>query len=174
PGSSAGITFELEQALEILPTRSGLRPPRIGMVGYVEGTLQVTDPYKHAKYKNCGSAEQSPGTASLALADAPILSIAVRPFAVGPGSPVFVNNREGPVEVVGAHGCYTLQASFGMAVSQGKHMCTRQYAVADFDPAPQLDASWADALKPFRAIVRKNFGFRVIVRVVEDLQAPVK
>jgi hypothetical protein len=85
-----------------------------------------------------------------------------------------VNNREGPVEVVGAPGCYTLQASFGMAVSQGKYMCTRQYAVADFDPAPQLDASWADALKPFRAIVRKNFGFRVIVRVVEDLPAPVK
>src|SRR5262249_1176029 len=152
-GSSAGITFELEQALEILPTRSGLRPPRIGMVGFVEGTLQVTDPYKHAKYKTCGSAEQSARTACLALGDAPILSIAVRPFAVGPGSPVFVNNREGPVEVVGAPGCYTLQASFGMTVSQGKCMCTRQYAVADFDPAPQLAPSSAHALRAATAVV---------------------
>src|SRR5262249_46423464 len=28
-GSSAGITFNLDQALDIIPTRTGLRPPRI-------------------------------------------------------------------------------------------------------------------------------------------------
>src|SRR5215831_5995146 len=27
-GSAAGLTFELEQELEIIPTRSGVRPPR--------------------------------------------------------------------------------------------------------------------------------------------------
>ena len=43
-----------------------------------------------------------------------------------------------------------------------------QYAVADFDPAPQLDAFWADALRPFRAVPRKDFGFRLVLRVVED------
>src|SRR5262245_54945495 len=32
-GSSAGLNFVLDQDLEIIPTRSGLRPPRIGMVG---------------------------------------------------------------------------------------------------------------------------------------------
>jgi hypothetical protein len=47
----------------------------------------------------------------------------------------------------------------------------RQAAVADFDPAPQLDSSWSDALKPFRAIPRKQFGFQVVVRVVEDAEA---
>src|SRR5262249_995719 len=41
-GSSAGMTFKLEQDLEIVPLRDGLRPPRIGMVGRVVGTLQVT------------------------------------------------------------------------------------------------------------------------------------
>jgi RimJ/RimL family protein N-acetyltransferase len=46
-------------------------------------------------------------------------------------------------------------------------------AVADFDPAPQLDAFWADALKPFRAVPRKEFGFTVVVRVVEDLEAEI-
>jgi hypothetical protein len=169
-GSNAGITFELDQALDIIPTRKGLRPPRIGMVGRVVGTLQVTDLGKHCK--SCGSAEQAPGVAHLALGDASLLSIAVRPSAVGPDNPVFVNNKEGPMEVVAVPGSFTLKQSFAISVAQGKCCFNRQYAVADFDPAPQLDAFWADALKPFRAIPRKDFGFRVVVRVVED--APVQ
>jgi hypothetical protein len=28
-----------------------------------------------------------------------------------------------------------------------------------------------DALKPFRAVPRKEFGFKVVVRVIEDAQA---
>src|SRR5262249_48700116 len=48
-GSSAGIDFNLEQELDIIPTRAGVRPPRVGMVGRVVGTLQVTDPGKCGK-----------------------------------------------------------------------------------------------------------------------------
>jgi hypothetical protein len=171
-GSSAAIPFDLEQALDILPTRKGLRPPRIGMVGWVVGTLHVTDPGKHGK--SVGTAEQAPGTACLALGDTPLLSMAVKPSAAGPGSPASVNNREGPVEMVGAGGSYCLKASFAIGVTQGKCVFNRQYAVADFDPAPQLDGFWGDALKPFRAVPRKDFGFRVVLRVVEDAPAEVK
>jgi hypothetical protein len=57
-------------------------------------------------------------------------------------------------------------------VTQGKGVFHRQSAVADFDPAPELDAFWADALKPFRAVPRRDFGFKIVVRVVEDA-APV-
>ena len=35
--SAAGIDFELEQDLEVIATRSGVRPPRIGLVGRVVG-----------------------------------------------------------------------------------------------------------------------------------------
>jgi hypothetical protein len=168
-GSWAGITFELDQAFDILPTRKGLHPPRIAMVGWVVGTLQVTDPGKHCK--GCGSAEQSLGTACLELGNSPLLSIAVKPSVAGPGNPVSVNTREGPVETAAAAGSYTLRESFAISVFQGKCVFNRQYAVADFDPAPQLDGFWADALKPFRALPRKDFGFRVVLRVVEDTSA---
>jgi hypothetical protein len=171
-GSSAGIAFELDQALDILPTRTGLRPPRIGMVGRVVGTLQVTDPGKHCK--SCGSAEQAPGTGCLMLGDTPIVSVTVNPSAVGPCNPVFVNNRVGPVEAVATPGNFNLRATFSISVSQGKCIFNRQYAVADFDPAPELDPFWADALKPFRALPRKDFGLRVILRVVEDPQPEPK
>jgi hypothetical protein len=62
--------------------------------------------------------------------------------------------------------------SFRIGVPQGKGVFHRQAAAADFDPAPQLDAFWADVLKPFRAVPRREFGFTVVVRVVEDA-APV-
>ena len=164
--SSAGIAFDLEQDLEIIPTRTGIRPPRIGMIGRVVGTLQVTDPGKCGK--GCGMADQGPANASLSTGETSLLGVSVKPSAVCSGQESAVNFREGPVEVVAAPGCYRLAGSFHIGVSQGKCVFNRQAAVADFDPAPQLDPFWADALKPFRAIPRRDFGFKVILRVVEN------
>jgi hypothetical protein len=79
-----------------------------------------------------------------------------------------INHRDGPVECPVPVGCFHLNGSFRIGVVQGKGVWHRQYAVADFDPAPQLDAFWADALKPFRAVPRRDFGFKVVVRVVEE------
>ena len=76
------------------------------------------------------------------------------------------------VEALAAVGDYRLSGTFRIGVSQGKGVFYRQAAVADFDPAPQLDGFWADALKPFRAVPRRDFGFKIVVRVVEDA-APV-
>jgi hypothetical protein len=170
-GSAAGIDFHLEQDLDIIPTRTGVRPPRVGMVGRVVGTLQVTDPGKCGKA--CGTAEQGPAAACLLLGGTSMLSIDVKPSSVVCGQESSINYRHGPVESPAAVGSYCLTGSFHIGVTQGKGVWNRQYAVADFDPAPQLDAFWADALKPFRAVPRKEFGFRIIVRVVEDAQAEI-
>jgi hypothetical protein len=45
------IDFNLEQELEIIPIRAGVRQPPIGMVGRLVGTLWVTDLGK------CGKAQ---------------------------------------------------------------------------------------------------------------------
>jgi hypothetical protein len=164
--SSAGMTFNLEQDLDIIPTRKGVRPPRVGMVGRVVGTLQVTDPGKCGK--PCGSAEQGPAVASLTSGESGLLSVSVKPSSVSCCQDSSINFRDGPVEATAAEGCYRLTGSFRIGASQGKGVWNRQAAVADFDPAPQLDAFWADVLKPFRAVPRSEFGFKVIVRVVED------
>jgi hypothetical protein len=164
------MQFILEQDLDILPTRTGVRPPRIGLVGRVVGTLQVTDPCKCCGKgcKPCGSADQGPASASLSLGETNLLSIAVKPSAVSCGQESSINFRDGPVEAPAAPGCYRLTGSFRIGVTQDKGVFNRQAAVADFDPAPQLDPFWADALKPFRAIRRGDFGFKVVLRVVED------
>ena len=170
-GSSAEINFDLEQDLDIIPTRKGIRPPRIGMVGRVVGTLQVTDPGKHMK--GCGTADQGPASACLTSGGTSLLSLSVKSTAAGNGNESSVNLREGPVEAPAATGAYRLSGSFRIGASQGKGVWHRQYAVADFDPAPQLDGFWSDALKPFRAVPRRDFGFQLILRVVEDA-APEK
>src|SRR5262245_42722843 len=166
-GSAAAIAFELEQDLEIIPTRTGVRPPWIGMVGRVVGTLQVTDPGK-CRGKPCGTADQGPAKACLALGEASLLSVNVKPSAASCGQELAINHRDGPVESPAVVGPYRLTGSFRIGVTQGKGVWNRQAAVADFDPAPELDAFWADALKPFRAVPRREFGFKIVVRVVED------
>ncbi len=170
-GSVAGVHFELAQDFDIIPLRSNVRPPRVGMIGRVVGTLQLSDPGKLGHY--CGSAQQGPAVASLALGEMNVLSLDVQPSAVECGQDLSINHQSGPVESptvasTAEVGSYRLTATFDLSANQGKGVFHRHYAVADFDPAPQLDAFWADALKPFRAVPRENFGFTLVVRVVED------
>ena len=139
------------------------------------GTLQVTDPCKWFGKccKPCGTADQGPATASLGIGDTSLLAVSVQPSAASCGQELAINHREGPVETPAAVGCFRLAGTFHVGVNQGKGVFYRQAAVADFDPAPQLDAFWADALRPFRAVPRRDFGFKVVLRVVEEAAAPV-
>lgn len=169
------MCFELVQDLDIVPIRAGVRPPRVGMVGRVVGTLQVTEPgnFGHAS----GSAQQGPATASLCAAGVNVLSLDVEPSTVACGQKLAINHQAGPVEspIIAStpgSGCYRLTASFSVAADQNKGVFNRRFAVADLDPAPQLDPFWADALKPFRAVPRGEFGYKLVVRVVEDATAP--
>ncbi len=164
--SAAGITFDLQQDLEIIPTRTGVRPPRIGMIGRVVGTLQVTDPGICGK--PCGTAEQGSATACLAIGGANVLSINVKPSSLSCGQELAINYREGPVEALGAVGSYRLSGTFGIGANQGICVFNRKAAVADFATGPRLDPMWSDVLKPFRAVPRKDFGFKIVLRVVED------
>jgi hypothetical protein len=178
-GSSAAIDFNLTQDMDIIPLRKGLRPPRLGLVGRLVGTLQVTDPCRCCGKcsKPCGTAEQGPATAAVSMGEANLLTIAIQPASVTCGQDLLINHRDGPVECPGVEGCYHLVASFRLGATQGKGCFNRQFAVADFDPAPELDAFWADALKPFRAVPRRDFGFKIVVRVIEDetlVLAPIK
>jgi hypothetical protein len=102
-----------------------------------------------------------------------LLTVALKPSSVACGQESSVNFRDGPVESPAALGCYHLASTFHIGVTQGKAVFHRQEAVADFDPAPQLGAFRADVLNPFRAVPRRDFGFKVVLRVVEDTSAVV-
>lgn len=166
-GGSAAMHFILNQDFEIVPTRAGLRPPRLLLVGQVIGTLQ-------SKVKGGGDAEQGPACATVSMAGAPVLKFCTKPHAIGMGQKLFINDREGPFERVLVPGPYCLNQTFELSANQPwTHCCPLGAAVgAVYDPDPALQARWSDVLRPFRGVPHRDFGFGVVLRVVEDVPPP--
>lgn len=160
----AAMQFTLNQDLEIQATRGGLRPPRLVATAWLIGTL-------HSSLRNGGMAEHSPACAELRSAGNEVVNMCFKPHGVTGGENLLVNERAGPVEVVVAPGPYCLKQTFALNVVQ-ERTCHSGSAAAQFDPDPKLDAHWNEVLKPFRAVPHRDFGFRVILRVVEDMPPP--
>lgn len=163
PGRAA-MQFKIEQDLEIMATRSGLRPPRVVAAAWLIGSLD-------SGLKNGGTAEQGAACANLTSLAGPIVTMSINPHSVSGGENLLVNERVGPLEAVVAPGPYHLSQSFGISAFQ-ERCCHAGGAAAHFDPDPRLDARWNEVLKPFRAVPKRDFGFRVILRVVEDVPPP--
>ncbi len=163
---NAAQQFKLEQDLEILATRSGIRPPRVVAAAWLIGTLD-------SSLRNGGNAEQGIAAATLhtIATPEPVVSLVMKPHAVAGGENLLVNERVGPMEAVVTPGPFHLSQTFGISASQGR-CCHAGAAAAHFDPDPRLDARWNEVLKPFRAVPKRDFGFRVILRVVEDVPPP--
>jgi hypothetical protein len=159
---AAALQFSLNQDFEIVATRAGLRPPRLVVAGWVIGALEST-------LREGGTAEQSPACAALRSGGETLLSLCLKPHGVGPGENLLVNDRVGPLELVVAPGGFCLNQTLALHAAQAKAHCLAGSAAAVFDPDPRLDAQWNEVLKPFRAVPSRDFGFRIIVRVVEDV-----
>jgi hypothetical protein len=160
----AAMQFELTQHFEIVPTRAGVCPPRLSMTDWLIGTLQSSN-------RGGGTADQAAACATVESDSHTLLELCVQPHGVTCGQKLLVNDREGPVEVPAPPCLYTLHQTFALSAFQPHTLCPAA-AVADFDPEAKLDAHWDQVLKPFRAVPHKDFGFRVILRVVEDKPPP--
>jgi hypothetical protein len=158
---SAAIQFELNQDFEIVPTRAGLAPPRLSLAAWVIGALDSTD------YEG-GTAEQAPACAAIQSGGQSLVNLCIKPHSVGTGQNLLVNDRVGPLEVTVAPGGFCLHQTFALSSTQPRSHCHPGEAAADFDPDPKLDSHWNHVLKPFRAVPHRDFGFRVLVRVIEE------
>lgn len=159
---SAALQFELNQDFEIVPALKGAPPPRMTLSAWVIGALNSTE-------KEGGSAEQAAGCTTVESAGTPLLKVCVNPHAISAGQNLLVNDRFGPVDAAVVPGAFTLHQTFALRANQPKACYHRGFAAADFDPDPRLDSQWNPLLKPFRAVPHKDFGFRVLLRVVEDV-----
>lgn len=162
---SAAMQFDLKQDFEIVPARKCMYPPQITLSAWLIGALNTTDP-------EGGTAEQAPGCATVESAEGPILKVCVKPHAVSAGQNLLVNDRFGPLEAVVVPGGYTLHQTFALSANQPKQVCRPGFAAAEFDPDPRLDSLWNPVLKPFRAVPHRDFGFQVLLRVVEAAPPP--
>jgi hypothetical protein len=161
-GGQAAMHFTLEQDFEVVPTRAGLRPPRLTLEGVLIGTLLST-------LKAGGTATQGPALASVVSGDQTILGITLNPHEVHCNQRLFVNDRAGPFEQVVVPGNYHLSQKFDLAAVQPWNHCQHlgEGVSAIFDPTPRLEPRWSYLVVPFRAIPSREFGFAAVVRVVE-------
>jgi hypothetical protein len=161
--ASAALQFDLNQDFEVVPTRAGLRPPRLLLSAWLIGTLVSSQPPDEG-----GAANQGPACAVITSADQPLLNLCVEPHSVANGQNLFVNDRLGPMEMSILPGGYHLHQTLQLNASQPKTFCHAGAAAADFDPDPRMDSRWTEVLKPFRTVPRQDFGFRILLQVVEE------
>ncbi|HEY7308001.1 MAG TPA: hypothetical protein VH643_01440 [Gemmataceae bacterium] len=161
---SASMQFELDQDFEVVPTKKGLRPPRLIVSSWLIGNLASSQD------EPGGTAEHGPACAAIKTADdhPPLVNVCIKPHSVTGGQNMLVNDRVGPIELTIAPGGYHLHQAFAIAAYQPKVACHSGSAAADFDPDPRLDSRWNEVLKPFRAAPHRDFGFRIIFQVVEE------
>jgi hypothetical protein len=161
-GASASRQFDLNQDFEIVPTRGNLRPPRLFLSAWLIGSLVSSQEEKG------GSASQAPACATILSGGQSLLNVCIKPHSVAGSQNLLVNDRVGPLEMTVAPGGFCLQQTFAINASQPKYHCHSGAAAAEFDPDPRLDSRWNDVLKPFRAAPHQDFGFRIILQVVEE------
>ena len=168
-GGAASMQFMLNQDFEIVPTRAKLKAPRLLLSGQLVGALTSSQP-------EGGEASQGAACATINSAGQPLGNICMKPHAVGPTQNLFVNDKVGPCEMVVAPGGYCLHGTFELAASAPpiETWCPRVVpaAAAVFTPDPRLNPRWNYVLAPFVAIPAKDFGFTILLRVVEDSPNP--
>ena len=88
--------------------------------------------------------------------------------AVAAGENLSVNDKVGPVAAVVDAGKYALREAFGVQASHPKRVFPCKAASAEFAPDPALDPLWISYWEPFHGAAKKDFGFQITIKVVED------
>jgi hypothetical protein len=63
---------------------------------------------------------------------------------------------------------YTLAQSFVVSAGHPQSLRPCKAASAEFAPDPALDPLWISYWEPFHGAVKKDFGFQITIKVVED------
>ncbi len=159
--SVATMNFDLVQDLEINFDSPKLKKAKLVMEGRVIGLLR-------SEWKGTGSACEGPGCASFSSGTSEIVTLCVPSHSVGGGENLSINDRDGPVEVSIGPGKFTLHQTFSVTATHGKSLRLTKAASAEFAPDPALDPLWISYWEPFHGAAKKDFGFQITIKVVED------
>lgn len=114
-----------------------------------------------------GSASAGDGTAVVTCDGCPILGLAIEGHTVDGDANLAVNDHKGPVSVPVLPGEYHLLQTFRIRAAHDQSICGKA-AAAEFAPDPALNPTWISVTDPFRGVSKKEFGFRVTLRVVPE------
>jgi hypothetical protein len=169
--SLAAMNFDLTQYFDINFDSPKLKKAKLVVEGRVIGLL------RSHRYSN-GSASEGPGCATVSCDSNALVTLCVPEHGVGCGDNLSINDHSGPMEVPVLPGKYILHQTFMVAARHDQTLLPCKAASAEFAPDPALDPLWISYWEPFHGAVKKDFGFQIIVKVVEDtgngIPAPVE
>jgi hypothetical protein len=154
--NSAVIDFDLDQEFAIVFFDPKLKQAKLTAEAHIIGLLRG-DPHG-------GSASVDHGAMAIACHGSPVLSLALEHHAVGGDGNLSINDHKGPVSVPVLPGDFHLVQTFRISAAHVRSLCGKA-AAAEFAPDPALDPTWISVTEPFRGANKKEFGFRIILRV---------
>jgi hypothetical protein len=163
--SVASMNFDLMQNFEISFDNPKLKKAKLVLEGRVIGLLR-------SHTKGGGSAGEGPGCASVLRDGNTLVTLCVPEHAVACGENLSINDHEGPIEIPIATGKYTLAQTFVITASHPGTLRPCKAASTEFAPDPALDPLWISYWEPFHGAIKKDFGFQITMKVVEDTSTP--
>ena len=150
------MDFDLNQEFTISFADPKLKKARLTIEAQVIGLLRGD--------KNGGTASVGKGAVAIVFGGAPVAALSIEGHAVGGDEYLAINDRKGPVSVAVSAGDYHLMQVFSINAAHARSICGKA-AAAEFAPDPALDPTWISITDPFRGANKKEFGFRVTLRV---------
>jgi hypothetical protein len=179
--SSAVMDFMLDQCFEITFDNPKVKKAKITMEGRVIGLLR-----SHCK----GTASFDNASADIVTSQVPIIHLggvvghdlsgeAVQVSLLHLGVPghsvsgcdnLSVNDHQGPVSVPITAGKYVLHQTFQVGAATPCCIIPFKGPSSEFAPDPAIDPLWLSYKEPFHGAAKKDFGFQVTVKVIEDTE----
>jgi hypothetical protein len=164
--SEAAVNFELSQDFEVRFDSPKLKKARLVVEARVIGLLRSV-------CKGGGAAQEGPGCASVGVGGVSLVQVCAPEHTVAGGENLSINDHDGPYEVPITPGRYALHQTFTVSASHPRTWCPGK-AVAEFGSDSGLEKLWISSHDPFSGANKKDFGFQVTLKVVEETgNAPV-
>jgi hypothetical protein len=158
--SLATVSCELCQDFEVRFDSPKLQKAKLVVEARVIGLLR-------SACKGGATAQEGPGCATVDAGEVSLVTVRAPQHAVAGGEKLSINDHDGPYEVPIVPGKYVLHQTFTVSASHPRTWCPGR-AVAEFGSDPELEKGWLGPRDPFSGASKKDFGFQVSVKVVED------
>jgi hypothetical protein len=156
--SSAAFNFDVTQCFSVSFEKTDLKYPKMTVEGRVIGLLRT--PCKG------GCASEHATVAIAPACGGPALTLQMPSNQACDGQNLSVNDHEGPCGGPLVPGKYVLKANLSVSADRAPGLC--KPSTAEFAPDPSLDPLWLDPKEPFHGAAKKDFGFQIILKVLEE------
>jgi hypothetical protein len=156
--SSASIQINLSQCFEVVFEKTDVKYPKLTLEGRVIGLLR-------SRCLGGGSASESAQAAIAPAHGGEALTMSLPSNLACKGQNLSINDHEGPICAPVLPGKYVLHAQFDISAKHPLGLC--KAASAEFAP-DALDPLWISHDEPFRGIAKKDFGFQIVVKVMDE------